>query len=128
MGKFGEGPGLCRYILWEAEEQGLLLPYACRMGCCTACAVRIKAGEMYQPQVSPPETCGHPHLCWSTAEPEVLLSLAQHRCCPALPVLRGPPYIPVDGILVSPGWLLSPICCLLNAGVSFSLVTANMIY
>ena len=44
----------CRYILWEAEEQGLLLPYACRMGCCTACAVRIKEGEMYQPQVSPP--------------------------------------------------------------------------
>ena len=40
-----------RYILWEAEEQGLLLPYACRMGCCTACAVRIKEGEMYQPQV-----------------------------------------------------------------------------
>ena len=40
-----------RYILWEAEEHGLLLPYACRMGCCTACAVRIKEGEMYQPQV-----------------------------------------------------------------------------
>ena len=60
-----EGPGLCRYILWEAEEQGLLLPYACRMGCCTACAVRIKEGEMYQPQVLPTETCGHPRLCWS---------------------------------------------------------------
>lgn len=39
-----------RYILWEAEEQGLELPYACRMGCCTACAVRIKEGEMYQPE------------------------------------------------------------------------------
>ena len=43
-----------RYILWEAEEQGLLLPYACRMGCCTACAVRVKEGEMYQPQVWAP--------------------------------------------------------------------------
>eukprot|EP01024_Parvocaulis_polyphysoides_P039231 TRINITY_DN3540_c1_g2_i3.p1 TRINITY_DN3540_c1_g2~~TRINITY_DN3540_c1_g2_i3.p1 ORF type:complete len:297 (-),score=26.27 TRINITY_DN3540_c1_g2_i3:674-1564(-) len=39
-----------RYILWEAEDAGLQLPYACRMGCCTACAVRIKKGEMYQPQ------------------------------------------------------------------------------
>ncbi|EIE20540.1 hypothetical protein COCSUDRAFT_18627 [Coccomyxa subellipsoidea C-169] len=39
-----------RYVLWEAEDRGLLLPYACRMGCCTACAVRIKEGEMYQPQ------------------------------------------------------------------------------
>ena len=44
-----------RYILWEAEEHGLLLPYACRMGCCTACAVRIKEGEMYQPQVRTPK-------------------------------------------------------------------------
>ena len=51
--------GACRrrYILWEAEEQGLLLPYACRMGCCTACAVRIKEGEMYQPQVTAPMAC-----------------------------------------------------------------------
>ena len=40
----------CRYILWEAEDKGLELPYACRMGCCTVCAVRIKEGEMYQPE------------------------------------------------------------------------------
>ena len=39
-----------RYILWEAEDQGLMLPYTCRMGCCTACAVRVKEGEMYQPE------------------------------------------------------------------------------
>ena len=39
-----------RYILWEAEDQGLILPYACRMGCCTACAVKVKEGDMYQPQ------------------------------------------------------------------------------
>ncbi len=42
-----------RYILWEAEERGLLLPYACRMGCCTACAVRVLDGELYQPQARP---------------------------------------------------------------------------
>lgn len=41
---------LRRFILWEAEDQGLLLPYACRMGCCTACAVRVKEGQMSQPE------------------------------------------------------------------------------
>lgn len=40
----------CRFVLWEAEDQGLLLPYACRMGCCTACAVRVKQGVMSQPE------------------------------------------------------------------------------
>ena len=39
-----------RYILHEAEEQGLLLPWACRMGCCTACAVRVLEGHLHQPQ------------------------------------------------------------------------------
>lgn len=39
-----------RYILWEAEDKGLELPWACRMGCCTACAVRIKEGTMHQPE------------------------------------------------------------------------------
>jgi len=38
-----------RYVLWAAEEQGYELPYACRLGCCTACTVKVKEGEMYQP-------------------------------------------------------------------------------
>lgn len=37
-------------MIWEAEDHGLQLPYACRMGCCTACAVRVLEGEMYQPE------------------------------------------------------------------------------
>ena len=36
--------------MWEAEDAGLQLPYACRMGCCTACAVRVKNGSVWQPQ------------------------------------------------------------------------------
>lgn len=36
--------------MFEAEDQGLELPYACRMGCCTACAVRVKEGKVYQPE------------------------------------------------------------------------------
>lgn len=39
-----------RYVLWEAEDKGLKLPYACRMGCCTACAVRVISGELHQPE------------------------------------------------------------------------------
>lgn len=39
-----------RYVLFEAEEQGFVLPSACRMGCCTACAVRVKSGALSQPQ------------------------------------------------------------------------------
>lgn len=43
-------PPSLSYVLWEAEDQGLLLPYACRMGCCTACAVRVKSGTLTQPE------------------------------------------------------------------------------
>ncbi|GAB4824122.1 hypothetical protein N2152v2_011168 [Parachlorella kessleri] len=39
-----------RFVLYEAEDQGLELPYACRLGCCTACAVKVKEGEIWQPQ------------------------------------------------------------------------------
>merc|ERR1712039_626573 len=39
-----------RYMLREFENQGLKLPYACRMGCCTSCAVRVHSGEIYQPE------------------------------------------------------------------------------
>ena len=37
-------------MLHEAEAQGLLLPWACRMGCCTSCAVRVLSGDLHQPQ------------------------------------------------------------------------------
>lgn len=39
-----------RYILHSAENQGSPLPFACRNGACTTCAVRIKSGEVYQPE------------------------------------------------------------------------------
>lgn len=37
-----------RYILEALEEQGIELPFACRQGACTTCAVRIKSGQMEQ--------------------------------------------------------------------------------
>ncbi|HBE49680.1 MAG TPA: ferredoxin, partial [Cyanobacteria bacterium UBA11369] len=39
-----------RYILHCAENQGVDLPYSCRNGACTSCAVRVLSGELYQPE------------------------------------------------------------------------------
>ncbi|CAI5503474.1 unnamed protein product [Closterium sp. Naga37s-1] len=39
-----------QYILQTAEEEGIKLPFACRHGCCTACAVRVISGELVQPR------------------------------------------------------------------------------
>lgn len=39
-----------RYILQYAESQGIELPFSCRNGACTSCAVRVKSGEVYQPE------------------------------------------------------------------------------
>jgi ferredoxin len=39
-----------RYILETAEEQHTHLPFACRNGACTTCAVRILSGSIAQPE------------------------------------------------------------------------------
>ena len=39
-----------RYILHNAENQGANLPYSCRNGACTTCAVRVVSGELHQPE------------------------------------------------------------------------------
>lgn len=37
------------YILESAEAQGIRLPFACRNGACTTCAVKVISGDLYQP-------------------------------------------------------------------------------
>ena len=39
-----------KYILQNAEQQGAQLPYLCRNGACTTCAVRVISGTIYQPE------------------------------------------------------------------------------
>ncbi|KAL8552829.1 hypothetical protein ACS0TY_001498 [Phlomoides rotata] len=39
-----------QYILHTAEDQNIKLPFACRHGCCTSCAVRVKSGQLRQPE------------------------------------------------------------------------------
>ncbi len=39
-----------RYILHSVEAQGGNLPFSCRNGACTTCAVRVISGDLYQPE------------------------------------------------------------------------------
>ena len=39
-----------RYILQTAEQQDAELPFLCRNGACTSCAVKIVSGELEQPE------------------------------------------------------------------------------
>ncbi len=39
-----------RYILQTAEQQGAKLPFLCRNGACTSCAVKVISGKLAQPE------------------------------------------------------------------------------
>ncbi len=58
-----------RYVLMSAEAQGVELPFSCRNGACTACAVRVLSGELAQPEAvglsSKLRAAGYALLCVS---------------------------------------------------------------
>ncbi|WP_017317070.1 2Fe-2S iron-sulfur cluster-binding protein [Mastigocladopsis repens] len=64
-----------RYILHTAEKQGVELPFLCRNGACTTCAVRVLSGEIYQPEaigLSPElQKKGYALLCVSYARSDL---------------------------------------------------------
>jgi len=64
-----------RYILFEAEQQGWVLPNACRMGGCTKCAVKISKGSVQQPESlglsKELKDKGYALLCVATATADV---------------------------------------------------------
>lgn len=66
-----------RYILQSAEEQGVDLPFSCRNGACTACAVRVVSGDLRQPEamgLSPElRRRGYALLCVSYACSELVV-------------------------------------------------------
>ncbi len=39
-----------QYVLESAEDQDIKLPFSCRNGACTTCAVRVLTGDLYQPE------------------------------------------------------------------------------
>ena len=39
-----------QYILQTAEQQDAQLPFLCRNGACTSCAVKVISGELFQPE------------------------------------------------------------------------------
>lgn len=66
-----------RYILQTAEQQGVELPFSCRNGACTTCAVRVRSGEVYQPEamgLSPKlQQQGYALLCVSYPRSDALV-------------------------------------------------------
>ena len=59
------------YILRSFEQQGDPLPFSCRQGCCTACAVRVLQGAIDQSEAlglsQPLRSQGYGLLCVARA-------------------------------------------------------------
>jgi ferredoxin len=65
------------YILQSIEKQGKQLPFSCRNGACTTCAVRVKSGDLVQPEamgLSPDlQKRGYALLCVSYPQSDLVV-------------------------------------------------------
>ncbi|WP_218082384.1 2Fe-2S iron-sulfur cluster-binding protein [Anthocerotibacter panamensis] len=68
-----------RYLLAQAQEQGIHLPFSCAQGVCTTCAVRIRTGKLYQPEAfgisQPLQQEGYALLCVGYARSDLSVEL-----------------------------------------------------
>lgn len=66
-----------QYILLAAEDQGIDLPFACRNGACTTCAVRVKSGSLDQREAMgicrPLQEQGYALICVGKAQSDLVL-------------------------------------------------------
>lgn len=66
-----------RYVLHTAENQGADLPFLCRQGACTSCAVRVLSGQLDQSEamgLSPQlRAKGYALLCVSYAQSDLVV-------------------------------------------------------
>ncbi|KAJ0051577.1 hypothetical protein Pint_03411 [Pistacia integerrima] len=69
-----------QYILHTAEAQNIYLPFACRHGCCTSCAVRIKSGQISQPEALGISAELKSKACFVTLSINVLQNTAESGC------------------------------------------------
>ena len=64
-----------QYILHSMEKQGVELPFSCRNGACTTCAVRVISGDLVQSEamgLSPElQSKGYALLCVSYARSDL---------------------------------------------------------
>ncbi len=66
------------YILAALEAQGVQLPFSCRNGACTTCAVKIHSGSVRQPEAMGLSAAlrrqGYALLCVSFAQSDLVMS------------------------------------------------------
>ncbi|AFY39586.1 ferredoxin (2Fe-2S) [[Leptolyngbya] sp. PCC 7376] len=65
------------YILRSLEQQGFEIPFSCRNGACTTCAVRVKSGDLeqkYAMGLSPDlQRQGYALMCVSHAKSDLVV-------------------------------------------------------
>ncbi len=64
-----------KYVLHSVEDREVILPFSCRNGACTTCAVRVIKGQIHQPEAmglsAELQRQGYALLCVSYAQSDL---------------------------------------------------------